>query len=286
MLPPGVACPVPSLRVEDPYGTFARILARFEPARERIFPPGRHPTALVDESAVVGRDVALGPYVVIGAGARIGDGCALGAHVVIGPEVELGEGCLLYPQVTVREGCRLGNRVVVHAGAVIGSDGFGYLPGPEGLTKIPQIGSVVLEDDVEIGANCCIDRATSGETVIGAGSKLDNLVQIAHNVSLGRHCAISAQTGISGSCRVGNQVTMGGQVGLADHIAVGDGVKIGAKSGLHKDVPPGMAMFGYPAFERTAAFKMVASMRRIPELIERIRRLEQEREADPGTEVD
>jgi UDP-3-O-[3-hydroxymyristoyl] glucosamine N-acyltransferase len=275
ILPPGSPCKIPVLRAEDPYGAFARLLARLEPCPERIFVPGIHRTAVVDPSALLGEQISLGPYVVIGAGARIGDRCALGAHVVVGPDTVLGEDCRIYPQVTIREGCVLGRRVVLHAGVVIGSDGFGYLPGSTGLIKIPQIGRVVLEDDVEIGANCCIDRATSGDTVVGAGTKIDNLVQIGHNVTLGQHCAISAQTGISGSCRIGNRVTMGGQVGVADHIAVGDDVKLGAKSGIHKDVPPGMKMFGYPAFERTVAFKMVAIMGRLPELLQRLRKVEQ-----------
>jgi UDP-3-O-[3-hydroxymyristoyl] glucosamine N-acyltransferase len=275
ILPPGSPSRIPVLRAEDPYGAFARLLARLEPCPERIFAPGIHPTAVVDPSAHLGEQLSLGPYVVIGAGARIGDRCALGAHVVVGPDTALGEDCRIYPQVTIREGCILGRRVILHAGAVIGSDGFGYLPGSAGLSKIPQIGRVVLEDDVEIGANCCVDRATSGETVVGVGTKIDNLVQIGHNVTLGQHCAISAQTGISGSCRIGNRVTMGGQVGVADHIAVGDEVKLGAKSGIHKDVPPGMKMFGYPAFERTVAFRMVANLRRIPEFLQRLRRVEQ-----------
>lgn len=279
ILPPGSPSNIPVLRADDPYGAFARLLERMEPCPERIFTPGIHSTAVVDPSAHLGDQLALGPYVVIGAGARIGDRCALGAHVVVGPDAVLGEDCRVYPHVTIREGCVLGSRVILHAGAVIGSDGFGYLPGAAGLSKIPQIGRVVLEDDVEIGANCCIDRATSGETVVSAGTKIDNLVQIGHNVILGRHCAISAQTGISGSCQIGDHVTMGGQVGLADHLAVGDNAKLAAKSGIYKDVPSGMTMFGYPAFERTAAFKMVANMRKIPELLQRLRRVERALEA-------
>ena len=272
---PGVDCPVPALRAEDPQAVFVRVMALFSPPLEVQFPPGIHPTALLDRSASVGEQVAIGPYSVVGAGSRIGDGTALGPHVVIGQDVEIGRDCRFYAQVSIREGCVLGNGVILHSGVVIGSDGFGFLAGAEGRTKIPQIGRVVLEDGVEIGANSCVDRATSGETVIGAGTKIDNLVQIAHNVAIGPHCVISAQTGIAGSCQIGSRVAMGGQVGIGDHRQVGDGAQLAAKSGVHRDVPAGRTVFGYPAFERREAFRMVANVRKLPELLARLHRLEE-----------
>ncbi len=274
ILKEGVSCPVPCLRAADPQAAFAALLGRFAPSRERVFPPGVHPTAVVDPTAVLGAGAAVGPYAVIGAGARIGDGCALGAHVVVGPDVTLGAGCTLYPHVTLREGCVLGAGVILHAGAVVGSDGFGYVPGPDGLVKIPQVGSVILEDGVEIGANCCIDRAQTDATRIGAGTKIDNLVQVGHNVTVGRACALSAQVGLSGSCRLGDGVVMGGQVGCADHITLGDRVRVGAQSGLDRDVPDGQSVFGYPAVEHRLAFRLVALVRKLPEIVQRLKRLE------------
>jgi UDP-3-O-[3-hydroxymyristoyl] glucosamine N-acyltransferase len=271
---PGVECPVPSLRAEDPYAVFARVLHRFLTPQERLFPPGIHPTAVIDPTARVAADVAIGPYCYVGPGTRVGKGTALGALVVLAPDVEVGQDCLLHHHVTVREACILGNGVVLHPGVVIGSDGFGYLPGQTGLEKVPQVGRVVVEDAVEIGANSCIDRATTGQTVIGAGTKIDNLVQVAHNVQIGPHCAISAQTGISGSCQVGQGVIMGGQVGLADHVRVCDGAKIGAKSGIFREIPAGQTVFGYPAFEFREAWRLVSLQRRLPELQERVRELE------------
>jgi len=273
---PDVDSPVPVLRTEDPYGVFARILARFAVPREHIFPPGIHPTALIDSSAILGRDLAVGPYAIIGPGARIGDGCALGAHVVVGPDVVMGQRCTLYPLAMVRERCILGNSVVLHSGAIIGTDGFGYLPAGDHLTKIPQIGIVELADQVEVGANSCIDRATTGKTYIGEGTKIDNLVQVGHNVTIGRNSAISAQTGISGSCRLGDEVTCGGQVGIADHVKIADGVKIAAKTGVFKDAQAGQTLFWYPAFEMRESFKMVATLRRLPEMMERLRKIEKQ----------
>jgi UDP-3-O-[3-hydroxymyristoyl] glucosamine N-acyltransferase len=271
---PDVDCPVPVLRTEDPYGVFARILSRFAMPREHIFPPGIHPTAVIDPSASLGKQVSLGPYVVVGAGARIGDGSALGSHVVVGPQVVIGQNCTLYPLSAVREGCILGSHVVLHAGAVIGTDGFGYLPDGDRLHKIPQIGIVELADHVEVGANSCIDRATTGCTFVGAGTKIDNLVQIGHNVTIGRSSAISAQTGVSGSCQLGDGVSCGGQVGIADHVKIADGVKIAAKTGVFKDAEPGQTLFWYPAFDMRESFKMVATLRRLPEMLERLRKLE------------
>ncbi len=265
----------PAILHQEPYRAFARILALSLPDLDRVFPPGVHATAVVDPTADVAAAAAIGPYAVVGAGCVLGKGVRLGSHVVLGPDVTIGAGSLLYSHATVREGCTLGSEVILHTGSVIGTEGFGYLPGPAGLERIPQVGTVVLGDRVEIGAGACIDRATTGATVIGAGTKIDNLVQIGHNVKTGSHCALSAQTGISGSCVLGDGVTAGGQVGIADHITVGDGVRIGGQSGIVKDIPAGQNVFGYPALEAGEAFRVAAAVRRLPELIRRVAGLEQ-----------
>lgn len=270
----------PALRVDEPYPVFARLLATLATPLERIFPAGVHPTAVIDPTAELGADLAIGPYAVVGAGCRVGDRTRLGAHVVLEPDVTLGAGCIVYAQCVVRERCRLGDRVFLHPGCVIGADGFGYLPGKNGLSKIPQVGIVVLEDDVELGAGTCIDRATTGETVIGAGTKLDNLVQVGHNVRIGRHSVFSAQSGISGSCKIGDGVTMGGQVGLADHITIGAGAKVGAKSGVHRDIPEGGVVFGYPALDIRESHRIAAALRKLPELLRRVSQLERTRRAE------
>jgi UDP-3-O-[3-hydroxymyristoyl] glucosamine N-acyltransferase len=196
--------------------------------------------------------------------------------VTLGPDVAVGERCVLHPQVTVREGCTLGADVVLHVGVVIGSEGFGYLPGESGLEPIPQVGTVVIEDRVEIGAGSCIDRATTGTTVVATGTKIDNLIQIGHNVKVGRHCALSAQTGISGSCVIGDGVTAGGQVGIADHVTIGDGARIGAQSGIMKDVEPGTSVFGSPALDVGETFRIFGAMRKLPEILRRLAKLERD----------
>jgi len=274
----------PALRVDDPYRVFARLLSQLATPLDRLFPCGVHPTAVVDGTAVLGSDCRVGPGAVVGAGCRLGDGVRLGPHVVLEPDVVIGAESILYAQVVVRERCELGRRVILHPGCVIGADGFGYLSDPDGPTKIPQIGIVLLEDDVELGAGTCVDRATTGTTRIGAGTKLDNLVQVGHNVQIGRRCVFSAQTGISGSCRIGDGVFMGGQVGLADHIRIGDGVKVGAKSGLHKDVPDGQTVFGYPALDAVEAMRIAAALRRLPDLVKAVNKLERGAGASPDGE--
>ena len=264
----------PALRVREPYKTFCLLLERLATPLDRVFPPGIHATAVVDPSAEVAPDACLGPYVVVGAGSRVGRRSRLGAHVVLECDTVVGEDCIIYPHVVVRERCRLGDRVILHPGCILGADGFGFLPGPAGLIKIPQIGLVVLEDDVELGAGTCVDRATTGTTLIGQGTKLDNLVQIGHNVRIGRHSVFCAQTGISGSCQIGNGVTMGGQVGVKDHTKVGDNAQVAAMSGLHKDVAAGETVFGIPAQNAADAMRIVTSLNRLPELVRKVRRLE------------
>lgn len=273
LVPPGLALDRPAVEVARPYDAFARYLQRFLPDPDRVFPPGVHPTAVVDPTAVV-EAASVGPYCVIGAGVRIGAGCRLGPLVTVGCDTTIGRDCVLYAQVVVRERCALGDRVIVHAGVVVGADGFGYLPGPAGQVKIPQVGTVEIGDDVELGAGVTIDRATTGRTVIGAGTKLDNLVHVAHNVRIGRHCALSAQTGIAGSCELGDGVIAGGQVGIADHLKVGDGARIGAQAGVIKDVPRGAAVFGYPALDFQESFRITAALRRLPAALGRLRALE------------
>lgn len=272
---PGMGTTRPAIRHGDPHRAFARVLALSLPDLDRVFPPGIHPSAVIDPSADAGAAASIGPGCVVGAGTVVGAGSRLGPHVVLGPDVVVGRDCRLYPQVTVREGCRLGDGVILHAGVVVGTEGFGYLPGPGGLQQVPQVGIVIIADGVEIGANSCIDRATTGATVIGAGTKIDNQIQIGHNVKVGRHCALSAQTGISGSCVLGDGVIAGGQVGIRDHVRIGDGVRIGAQSGVAKDVPAGQSLFGSPALEAAEAFRIVGAMRRLPDLIRKVAGLEQ-----------
>jgi UDP-3-O-[3-hydroxymyristoyl] glucosamine N-acyltransferase len=273
LVAPGLDFGRPAIEVEKPYEAFARYLALQLPDPDRLYPPGVHATAIIHPEAQV-EAASVGPYCVVAAGARVGAGCRLGPHVTIGCDAVLGRDCVLHAQVTVREGCVLGDRVVVHAGTVVGADGFGYLPGPGGQVKIPQVGIVEVQDDVELGAHVTIDRATTGRTVIGAGSKLDNQVHIAHNVRIGRHCALSAQTGIAGSCTLGNGVITGGQVGIADHLTVGDGARIGAQAGVIKDVAAKATMFGYPALDFQESFRITAALRRLPAALARLRALE------------
>ncbi len=265
----------PSIQVDDPYRAFAQVLAGLQIALDRAFPPGVHGTAVIDPTAEVSAAAAIGPYCVVGAGTVLGAGTRLAAHVSLGCDVTVGPDCVIHPMVVIREGCRLGKRVVVHAGVVLGSDGFGYLPGPEGMLKIPQVGIVEVADDVEFGAGVTVDRATTGRTVIGSGSKLDNQVQIAHNVQVGSHCALSAQTGIAGSCVVGDGVICGGQVGVGDHITIGAGSQIGGQSGITHDLAPGSRIFGTPGQDAKESFRITAATRRLPALQATVRELKQ-----------
>ncbi len=286
IVPSGLDVDGPALRAENPRAAYARALGLFAPDPDRVFPPGIHPNAVVDPSAVLAADVAVGPFCVIGPGVIIGAGSRLGVGVVLEADVALGEGCCLYASTVVRERCRLGDRVILHPGAVIGTDGFGYYPGADGLIKIPQIGIAVLEDDVEIGANSCVDRATTGETRVGSGTKIDNLCQVAHNVTIGSHCAMSALSGLSGSSRLGDGVTMGGQTGVADHISLGDGSRVAAKSAVTRNVPAGQTVLGYPAVEFQKAFRLVALYHRLPALNRRVKELEERFGARTNTDED
>ena len=262
--------PMAALRTPDPYLTFARALALFHPPA--LEPPGIHPTAVLEEGVRVGAGVRIGAFSFVGAGSEIGEGSSVAPQVYVGRGVRLGRDCGIRPRSVLADGCWLGDRVVVQSGAVIGGDGFGYARDRDGrYHKIPQVGRVVLEDDVEVGANTTIDRATLGETRIGRGTKIDNLVQIAHNVVVGQDTVIVAQVGISGSTSIGARVTLAGQAGLVGHIRVGDGATIGAQAGVTKDVPEGVVLLGSPAIPHVEFKRQVAALARLPDLARAVR---------------
>ena len=262
------------LRVDDPYVGFVRALAKFHPPRPPL-PPGIHPSAVIDPTATLAPEVRVGQHAVIGARCRIGGRAMIGPCTVLGDDAQVGEDSILYANVSVREGCRIGSRCIVQPGAVIGSDGFGFAPQPDGTyEKIPQMGTVVIEDDVEVGANTTVDRATLGETRIRKGTKLDNLIQVAHNVVIGENTVIAAQAGISGSTRIGNNVMIGGQVGFTGHIEVADGVKIGAQSGVHRSLTTvNGTYFGTPAYPHREAMRIYGSFPQLPDLLATVRDL-------------
>lgn len=264
------------IKVDDPYLAFLHVLKRLTPSIDP-FARGIHSTAVISPTATLGDHVSIGAYAVIGDGARIGDNTRIAEACVIGSMAEIGSECKLYPHVTVYHQCRLGNRVTIHAGTVIGSDGFGFAPKRDGTyEKIPQLGIVVIEDDVEIGSNCSIDRATIGETLIKKGVKLDNLIQIAHNVVIGENTVIAAQTGLSGSTKIGKNVMVAGQVGFAGHLEVADRSVIMAQSGVPSSITePGKTWFGYPVRERGRAFRIEAVIRSLPELARDVASLKQ-----------
>jgi UDP-3-O-[3-hydroxymyristoyl] glucosamine N-acyltransferase len=251
---------------------FARALALLHPPDSPA--SGIHPSAVISPDATVDSTASIGPLCVVDAGAQVGSGTSLLAQVHVGRDVRIGSDCRLFPQVTLRDGIRLGDRVVVHSGAVIGADGFGYARDGARYVKIPQVGRVVVEDDVEIGANVTIDRATLGETRIGRGTKIDNLVQIAHNVQVGEDTVIVAQVGISGSTRIGSRVTLAGQAGIVDHLTIGDDVIVGAQSGVSKDIPAGSIVLGSPAIPHGEFKRQYASLAGLPALRKLVRAME------------
>ncbi|MFQ5511400.1 MAG: UDP-3-O-(3-hydroxymyristoyl)glucosamine N-acyltransferase [Candidatus Krumholzibacteriia bacterium] len=271
--PREIECALPSIRLEDPYLGFLKVVTMFAERARTQYPRGQHPTAIVDKGARLGANVSIGPYCQIEAGARIGDNSVVLRGGYVGANTAIGESCLIYPNVTIREGCEIGSRVIIHPGAVVGSDGFGFAKDGETQRKIPHIGIVVIGDDVEIGANTTIDRATTGVTRIGGGTKIDNLVQIAHNVTVGKNCIMAAQVGISGSAELGEGVVIGGQAGLVGHIVIGDGVVIAAQAGVTKSIPAGTTVSGYPAREHAQARKLYGFTTRLPELYRKIQEL-------------
>jgi UDP-3-O-[3-hydroxymyristoyl] glucosamine N-acyltransferase len=268
---PAVA--LPSLRSANPYLAFARAVEHFY--RPLEVPAGIHPTAQIAASARIGVNPSIGAYAVIGDDVAIGDDARIAPHVVIYPEVVIGDRFVAHAHVTVRERVRIGSDVILHSGAVIGSDGFGYLPERGGIRRLLQAGAVVLEDEVEIGANSTVDRAMVGATILRRGVKLDNLVMIAHGCEIGEYSMLAAQVGLSGSTRVGAWVRMGGQVGSAGHLTIGDQAQIGAQSGVANSVAAGAIMGGTPAVELVLWRRMMTAAKRLPELLKRVRRLEQ-----------
>lgn len=262
------------IKVDLPSVALSKVISLIMP--EAIpHPKGIHKTAVVSESASVGKNVAIGPYVVISDNAVIGDNTIIYPYCYVGKGSKIGGNCILYPNIVIREGILIGNRVIIHPGTVIGGDGFGYDTQKDGTHfKIPQLGAVVIEDDVEIGSCVTIDRARFDKTIIGKGSKIDNLVQIAHNVVIGPYCLIAAQTGISGSTRLGRNVVLGGQVGVADHLEISDFVMAGGGTKISKSFPPKTLLFGYPARPVEKARDMIACTGLLPKLFARVRELE------------
>ncbi len=252
------------IRVDNAYECVARLLQMYESMKPRK--KGIHPQACIAETAHVGDDCYVGAFAYIGENVTIGKGTQIYPHVVVEDNATIGEGCILYPNVSVYHDCQIGNRVILHSGAVIGADGFGFAPGENGYDKIPQIGNVVIEDDVEIGANACVDRSTMGSTIVHRGAKIDNLVQIAHNVEVGEHTVMSAQVGIAGSTKVGKWCMFGGQAGFAGHITVGDHTNVGAQCGVNSSVKGNESLIGSPAQEPKSFFRSSVIFKKLPDM--------------------
>jgi UDP-3-O-[3-hydroxymyristoyl] glucosamine N-acyltransferase len=260
------------IRVPNARIAFARVLPIFFP--EPTFAPGVHPTAIVAASANVDPTAHIGPYCVVGEGVRVGPRCVLQAGVYLGANCQLGEEVNLFPNVTVYLRTEIGHRVRIHSGSVIGADGFGYVQDGGVHRKIPQIGNVIIREDVEIGANVTIDRGALGPTIIGKGTKIDNLVQIGHNVVMGEHCLIVSQAGIAGSTKLGNYVVLGGQVGLAGHLKIGNRVQVAAQSGVMHDIPDSQKWIWTPAQPDRQAKRQMIAMQQLPDLLRRVGELE------------
>jgi UDP-3-O-[3-hydroxymyristoyl] glucosamine N-acyltransferase len=260
------------LIADDPSYALARLLAVLHPGERRS--PGVHPTAILEPGCAVDPAAHVGPYAVIGAGSRVAAGAAVLAFVAIGRGCVVGEGAVLHPHAVLYDDTEVGAGSIVHAGVVLGADGFGYATHGGAHHKVPQIGRVVLEGDVEVGANSTIDRATLGETRIGAGSKIDNLVQVGHNVEVGRHCILCGQAGIAGSTRLGNYVVLAGQSGVSGHIQLGDGVQVAAKSAALASLEPGAVVAGIPAIEMRKWRRQAVLLSRLEEMSRRVRALE------------
>jgi UDP-3-O-[3-hydroxymyristoyl] glucosamine N-acyltransferase len=271
---------LPVLRVAHPYLAFVDAMELFRPPERPA--PGIHATALIAATAVLGPGASVGAYVVIGEGVEIGRGAVLHPRVTIYRGARIGDEFTAHAGVVVREAVTIGDRVTLHAGAVIGSDGFGFVPRAGGHRKIPQLGTVIVEDDVEIGANATVDRATLGATRIGHGSKIDNLVMIGHGCQLGPGCLLAAQVGLAGGTRLGAGVMLGGQVGASGHLTIGDGAQVAAQSGVHRDIPAGAVHGGYPAVDIRRWRRTTSALPRLPGLFRRLRRVEKAL----GVEVD
>jgi len=266
--------PYPNLiRVQNVNFAYSRALTIFRP--EAPMPvPGIDPTAIIATDAVLGKDVHIGVHVVIAEKCVIGERVIILPNSVIGRETQIGDDTLIYPNVSVYHRCRIGQRVIIHSGAIVGSDGFGFVRVENGIEKIPQAGGVLICDDVEIGANTTIDRGTLGDTTIGKGTKIDNLVQIAHNVKIGEYCFLAGQSGVAGSTVIEDGVTIAGQVGIAGHLHIGAGAIIAAQAGVSKDIPTGAVVIGSPAQEKGKVWREMANIRSIPDIKEKIKQLE------------
>jgi UDP-3-O-[3-hydroxymyristoyl] glucosamine N-acyltransferase len=262
------------IRVPDAYSAFAVLLSKYqEIAQQQV--TGIQEPVYISKTASYGKNVFIGAFAYLGEHVTLGDNTKIYPNVYVGDDVKIGNNSIIYPGAKIYHNSVIGNNVIIHAGTIIGSDGFGFAPLPDGsYKKIPQIGNVVIEDDVEIGSNTTVDRATMGSTIIKAGAKLDNLIQVAHNVEIGNSTVIAAQTGISGSAKIGNRVLIGGQAGVVGHITIGDGAKINAQSGVSKSLEPGKSVTGSPAYEMTAALRSQAIARKLPEMEKRIKELE------------
>jgi UDP-3-O-[3-hydroxymyristoyl] glucosamine N-acyltransferase len=258
--------------VADPHIALYRILPHLYLPAEAVV--GIHPTAVVDPTAEIGAGVTVSPHVVIGAGTRIGERCSIGAGTVIGDDCILGDETVVYPHVTIYAGVRVGDRCVVHSGARLGRDGFGFVWADGGHRKVPQIGGCVIEDDVEVGCNSTVDRGSIGDTVVGRGTKMDNMVHLGHNVQVGRHSLLTAQVGIAGSTRLGDGVVLGGQAGIGGHLEIGAGARVGGQAGVTGDVPAGESYSGYPARPHREALRAQGALFRLPDLMKRVKALE------------
>jgi len=265
--------PKPIIRTDNPSLAFAKMISLIAPV-QTTYPQGIHPTAIVGNKVKLGKGIAIGAYTVIEDDAEVGDSVIIYPNVYIGHHTKIGNETLIYPQVVIRENIDIGRRVIIHSGTVIGSDGFGFATVQGIHHKIPQIGIVVIEDDVEIGANVTIDRARFGKTIIGKGTKIDNLVQIAHNVVVGENCILVAQTGISGSTAIGKNVILAGQSGVVGHIEIGDNAVIAAQAGVTKSVPANTCVSGYPAKPHQLAKRINAFIQRLPNLFKTVSNLE------------
>ena len=264
------------IKVDNVYESLAKLLNLYEMSKPKK--TGIDPLAYIAPTAKIGENVYIAPFACVGDNAEIGDNTSLHPHATVGSGAKIGNNCILYPHATVYHDCRVGNNCTLHAGSVVGADGFGFAPSPEGYEKIPQIGITILEDNVEIGANTCIDRATMGATVIRKGVKLDNLIQIAHNVEVGSHTVMASQVGVAGSTKIGEWCMFGGQVGVAGHITVGNRVNMGAQSGVNGSVKDGKQLIGTPPIEFKNYFKSSAVFKKLPDMYLELASLKKELE--------
>ena len=263
------------VRVDDPRLAIGKLLSLYESMKPKR--TGIDPLAYVAPTAKIGKDVYLAPFAAVGDNAEIGDGTELHPHATVGAGAKVGKDCILYANCTVYHDCRVGDRCILHAGSVVGADGFGFAPTADGYEKIPQVGIAVLEDDVELGANACVDRATMGATIVHRGAKIDNLVQVGHNVEVGSHTVLCAQVGIAGSTKVGEWCTFTGQVGVAGHLTIADRTTLGAQTGLPGSVrKPGQTLIGYPAMDPKVFARSSAVFKTLPEMAAQLRELQKE----------